>query len=43
MTLFQPLINYIGWNDAKWVLELKGDEVKSPHYNRNGGKFDMTF
>ena len=35
MTLFQPLINYIEWNDAKCVLELKGDEVKSPHLNRN--------
>ena len=37
MTLFQPLINYVdvGWNGAKCVLELKGDEVKSPHYDKN--------
>ena len=27
--------NQLGWNDAKCVLELKGDEVKSPHYNRH--------
>ena len=45
MTLFQPLINYIGWNDVKCVLELKGEKSNHPIMikigSTNGGQFEM--